>query len=181
MNESIISVRYSKALFNLSKDKSIIDAVKMDMETVFTLMNESEELQHVFQNPVLKPSKKGEIVKQLFPSFNTISLSFIDLLIKNRREEYLFDISRDFLKKYMQHKGIENAVFTSAIAVDSAMLEKVRAIVRSLLKTEVELSNVVEKKILGGFVLRVGDRQFDASVQAKLNKIKQKLVKTSIN
>jgi F-type H+-transporting ATPase subunit delta len=181
MNESIISVRYSKALLNLSKEKGILEAVKKDMEVIFSLMKESEELQLVFQNPVLKPSKKSEVIKLLFPTFNAISLSFINLLIKNRRDEYLFDISRDFLDKYMQYKGVETAVFTSAIEVDNATLDNIKNIIRSVLKTEVELSNNVDNKILGGFILRVGDRQFDASVQTKLNKIKQKLVKTSVN
>jgi F-type H+-transporting ATPase subunit delta len=181
MNESIISVRYSKALFNLAKEKSVIEAIKQDMETVFSLMKESEALQYVFQNPVLKPSKKNEVVKKIFTSFNPISLSFIELLIKNHREEYLFDISRNFLDKYMQHKGIETAVFTSVNKVDEAILEKVKKLIQTLLKKDVELSNVIDNRILGGFILRVGDKQFDASVQSKLNKIKQKLVKTSVH
>ena len=66
MNESIISVRYTKALFLLAKDKGLLDDIKSDMETVFNLMNDNEELQHVFENPVLKPSNKQEIVKEIF-------------------------------------------------------------------------------------------------------------------
>jgi F-type H+-transporting ATPase subunit delta len=181
MNESIISVRYSKALFNLAKEKGTLEVVKNDMDAVFTLMKESNELQLLFQNPVLKPSKKSEAVDQIFKSFNTSTLSFIKLLIKNRREEHLMDISRYFLDKYMHYKGIENATFTSATTVDKSMLENIKQLIRTLLKTEVELTTSVDERLIGGFILRVGDKQFDASVHSKLNQIKQKLVKATIN
>jgi F-type H+-transporting ATPase subunit delta len=180
MNESLISVRYTKALFNLSIEKGILEMVKLDMENVLAVMKESEELQNLFQNPVLKPSNKSEIVKQIFPFFNAVSLSFINLLIKNRREEYLYAILLDFLEKCMSYKGIENAVVISAVNIDKSTLENIKQLVRSLLKTEIELSNIANEKLVGGFILRVGDKQFDASVQSKLNKIKQRLFKTSV-
>ena len=56
MNESIISVRYTKALFASAKKKNLLEDVKSDMEIIFSVMNESKELLHVFQSPVLKPS-----------------------------------------------------------------------------------------------------------------------------
>jgi F-type H+-transporting ATPase subunit delta len=181
MNESLISVRYSKALFNLANEKNILDVVKNDIDVIYQLLSESNELQLLFQNPVLKPSKKSELVSQLFQSFNQSTLSFINLLIKKRREEYIFDISRDFINKYMHFKGIESAVFTSAISVDKSTLQNIKQLIHSMLNTNIELRNAVDERIIGGFVLRIGDKQFDASVQSKLNMIKQKLIKASIN
>ncbi len=131
MNESIISVRYTKALFLLAKEKELLDIVKNDMETVFNVMNDSDELQNIFQNPVLKPTKKQEIIKQVFTSFNGLTLSFINLLIKNRRENHLFDISRNFLDRYKQNKGIETALFTTATNMDLKMIEKVKDFIKT--------------------------------------------------
>jgi F-type H+-transporting ATPase subunit delta len=182
MNESIISVRYTKAIFSLANEKGILDVVKNDIELIFTLMNESEGLMQVFQNPVLKPSKKREIVKEIFgTTFHQITIAFINLLIDNRREVYLHSISRNFLTKYKHFKGIESGVFTTAILVDEKMLANVRTLVQNALKTQVELINHVDEKILGGFVLRVGDKQFDASVQSNFNKIRRKLLNTTVN
>lgn len=181
MNESIISVRYTKALFLLAKEKELLDIVKNDMETVFNVMNDSDELQNIFQNPVLKPSKKQEIIKQVFTSFNGLTLSFINLLIKNRRENHLFDISRNFLDSYKQNKGIETALFTTATNMDLKMIEKVKDFIKTSLKTDIELTNKIDQNIIAGFVIRVGDRQYDSSVKSNLNKIKKKLLNTSID
>ena len=181
MNESIISVRYTKALFLLAKEKGLLEIVKNDMEMVHNVMNESDELQHIFQNPVLKPTKKQEIIKQVFTSFNVLTLSFINLLIKNRRESHLFDISRNFLDRYRQNMGIETAVFTTATDMDSKMLDKVKDLIKTALKTGIELTNKTDQNIIGGFVIRVGDRQYDSSVKSNLNKIKKKLLSISID
>lgn len=181
MNESIISVRYTKAIFNLAKDKNIIDEVKADMELVYNLMSQSKELQIVFQNPVLKPSHKKDIVERIFIGFNKMTLSFLNLLIENRREEHLLDISRNFLMKYKQYKGIEQGAFITAMAVDEKVLDKVKTIIKQVLKTDIELTNEVNEHILGGFILRVGDTQFDASIESGLNKIKRKLLNTTAN
>ena len=182
MNESIISVRYTKSLFALAEEKGILDVVKNDMENIFAVMNESEELKLVFQNPILKPSNKQDVIKQLFgASFHPISLSFINLLIKNRREEHLHDISRNFMAKYRKKKGIETGTFTTAVTIKTETLDMIRVLIRKAMNIEVELSNSVDSRILGGFVLRVGDKQYDASVQSNLNKIKRKLLNTTVN
>jgi F-type H+-transporting ATPase subunit delta len=181
MNESIISVRYTKALFQLSKEKGLLDIVFSDMKTLFQFMNESEELQYVFQNPVLKPSKKEEIIDQVFKSFNPLTTSFIKLLIKNRREEHLHDISRNFLDFYSKDKGIENAVFTTSIFIDIEIANKLKSLLQKSLNAEVELTSKVDQKLIGGFILTIGDKQYDASVQSNLKKLKRKLLDTPVS
>ncbi len=181
MNESIISVRYTKALFNLAREKDLLDLVKADMEYVFNLMGKSKDLQMVFQNPVLKPSHKKEIIQQIFGSFNKVTISFINILIENRREEFLHDISRNFLSRYKQFKGIEQGTFITAFAVDKKVLDKVKTTIQQVLKTDSEITNEVNPNIIGGFILRVGDKQFDASIESNLNKIKRKLLNTTVN
>jgi F-type H+-transporting ATPase subunit delta len=181
MNESIISVRYTKAIFLLAKEKGLLDVVNNDMEIIFSFMNESNELQHVFKSPVLKPSKKQEIIEKVFHSFNKMTISFINLLIKNRRESHLFDISRNFLTWYKKHNGIETATFTTAVSMESLTYEKVRDLIKTVLKTEVDLTNRIDQNIIGGFIIRVGDRQIDSSVKSNLNKAKKKLLNASIS
>jgi len=182
MNESIIAVRYTKSLFALAKEKNLLDVIKNDMEAVYNIMNESEELKLVFQNPVLKPSNKYEIIDKVFgSSFQKITISFMNLLVKNRREEYLHDISRNFLAKYREFNGIEAGVFTTAVSVDPKIIANLKEVIKKTLNIEVELTSNVNEKILGGFVLRVGDNQYDASVQSNLNKFKRKLLNTTVN
>lgn len=180
MNESIIAVRYTKALFNLAKEKNLLEQIKADVEAMYVLIDQSDDLKLFIENPVIQPSKKSLIFKQVFQSFNPITLSFIDLLVKKKREEYLIDICRDFVSQYKKYRKIETAVFTTAVAVDAKVLEKVKELIKSGLKTDVELTGEVKSSLIGGFVLRVGDMQYDASVQTNLTKIKRRLTNSSI-
>ena len=181
MNESIISVRYTKAIFAIAVDKKSLEAVKADMDDIFAIMNESAELQAFFKNPVLKPSKKEELVKLIFPKFNFYTLSFINLLIQNRREEYLHSISRNFLDRYMKFKGIETGMVTTAVKMPEPILEKIKVLIQDALKKEVEISNKVDENIIGGMIIQIGDKQFDASVKSSLEKTKRTLLNASIN
>jgi F-type H+-transporting ATPase subunit delta len=181
MNESIISVRYTKALFLIAEEKGLLDNIKKDMEMIFSIMSENNELLYIFQNPVIKPSKKQEVVRNVFTSFHDLTISFINLLIKNRRENHLLDISRNFLSKYRQNKGIESAVFTTAVEMESGMIEKVKNLIKAALKTEIELSGKTDKNIVGGFIIRIGDKQIDSSVKTNLNKIRKKLLDTTVD
>jgi F-type H+-transporting ATPase subunit delta len=173
-------VRYTKALFQLSKEKEVVDIVFNDMKTLFQLMNESEGLQYVFQNPILKPSKKEEIIDQVFKSFNPLTTAFIKLLLKKRREGHLHDISRNFMDFYRRDKGIENAFFVTSVIVDNVIIEKLKNLLEKSLNKVIDLTSKVDQKLIGGFVLTIGDRQYDASVQTYLEKLRRKLLDTPV-
>ncbi len=180
MNESIISVRYTKAIFSIANEKRALEAVKADMEQIFNLMNESQELQMLFQNPVLKPSKKEELVREIFKDFNHYTLSFISLLIDNHREEYLHDISRNFLDRYRKFKGIESGILTTAVKIPDGTMENIRKQINASLQKDVELQNKVNEDIIGGLIIQIGDKQYDASIKSNLEKVKRRLLNTSI-
>jgi F-type H+-transporting ATPase subunit delta len=110
-----------------------------------------------------------------------MTLSFINLLIKNRRESHLYDISRNFLSKFRKYNNIESASLTTAIEIDSVLLEKVKNLIKTSLKTEIDLSTKIDNKIIGGFIIRVGDRQVDSSVKSNINKIRKKLLNATID
>jgi F-type H+-transporting ATPase subunit delta len=173
-------VRYTKAIFSVAIEKNALETIKDDMGQIHELMSHSQELQTLFQNPVLKPSKKEELVKQIFKSFNSYTISFICLLIKNRREEYLQDISRNFIDMYRKHKGIESGTITTAISISSETLDNIKKIIHSSLKKEVDLNVKVDENIIGGMIIQIGDKQYDASVKSGLEKMKRKLLNTSI-
>jgi F-type H+-transporting ATPase subunit delta len=181
MNESIIAVRYTKAIFSLAKEKNILDHVKSDIEIIYSVLNESPELRQFFENPVLMPSKKKEVIDHIFKSLHPQTLSFINLLIDNKREEYMHQIARNFLDKYRQYKGIQTVVFTSVVKIEEKTVTAIIELVKNIFKTDVELTSQLNEKIIGGFILRIGDKQFNASIHSSLNKIKRKLLNTTVN
>jgi F-type H+-transporting ATPase subunit delta len=98
------------------------------------------------------------------------------LLLTNHREAYLKNISRIFLDSYRKGAGYKEAKLISAIEIDTATVEQFKVFIRKHFNSEVDLTCSVDENLIGGFVLQVEDQQIDASVAAKLTKLKRELL-----
>lgn len=177
MNESKISVRYAKALFELGKEENLIETVIKDIQLVDEVCKTIPDFWLMVESPVVQTSQKRASVKLIFGErINAISLKFLDLVVQNRREIYLKDISRNFLALCRKDKGILAAKLTSASAIEKDSNEKLSKLLSESFNAKIELEEVVDKDIIGGFVLRIEDQQLDASVSNQLNQIKRELL-----
>jgi F-type H+-transporting ATPase subunit delta len=182
MNESIINVRYARALFSLAKEKGLLETTKADIETVVEVSNKSDEFRLFLESPVVKTSKKINLLNQIFSgSIHELTLNFLILITENRRETLIPDICRNFLDLLRKDMGIKTAVITTATPLPGETLKKARVILEKEFNTKIELSGKVNPEILGGIVLRVEDRQYDASIASQLKKIKTTFLETEIN
>jgi F-type H+-transporting ATPase subunit delta len=176
MNESIISVRYSKALFESALEKKIIDKVNNDMIFIQE-MCKAPETREFLANPVIPPSKKKEILHKLLEgNVENITLSLIDLIVKNGREHFLPGIARVFIHETMKYKGITEAVLTTAVPVDPKVKQQISELISGVFSTKIELKEVISPDVIGGFILKVDDNFIDASVKNKLRKIRKELL-----
>jgi F-type H+-transporting ATPase subunit delta len=177
MDEGKISVRYSRALLGLAREKQMIVSVKNDMEMIHHLFETIPEFNQVLQSSVTGMNEKREFFSNVFAkSINSITYSFLLLLLTNHRESYLKDISRNFLESYRKEMGFKAARLISAIKLDPDTVEQFRGLIRKHFNSEVDLTCEVDSKLIGGFVLQVEDQQIDASVEAKLKKLKRDLI-----
>jgi len=176
MNDSKISVRYSRALFLSALEKNILEKVNEDMVFISEVCKipEAKEFLH---SPIIFPSKKTEIFHSIFGSnVEKITLSLIDLVVKNGRESYLPAIARVFIYETKKYKGITESVLTTAVKVDDKIKKQISDLLSGIFNTKVELEDNIDKDILGGFILRVDDNYIDASIRNKLRKIKKELM-----
>jgi F-type H+-transporting ATPase subunit delta len=175
MNDSKISVRYSKALFQLALDNKLLDAVNSDMILISEVCK-TPEAKEFIHNPVIRPSKKTAIFHALFEgNVEAMTLSLIDLVVKNGRESYLPSIARVFIHETLKYHGITETYLTSAIEVNTQIKKEISALVADVFNTKVDLKENIDPEIIGGFVLRIGDKYIDASIRNKLRKIKKEL------
>lgn len=171
-----IAVRYSKALFRSAKEQKALDAVRADMEILLQAVTDLPELAQLLESPIVDTGKKINALAEIFSSrFNELSLNFIRLATENNREEYLPGMARHFIHLYKEEKGIQVATISSATGVEKQSLEQIRLLVKAAFKSEIELEEEIKEELIGGFVLRVEDRQLDASVKGKLAHIKKAL------
>lgn len=176
MNDSKISVRYSKALFQTALEKNNVDKVTADMLLIQEISKDTET--HEFlDSPVIPPSKKSAIFhKILGGNVQEITMSLVDLLVKNGRESFLPAIARSFIHETRVYKGITEAVLTTAVPVDEKVKTQISHMIAETFSTKVELKEVIDPDIIGGFILRVDDNYLDASLKNKLRKIKKELL-----
>jgi F-type H+-transporting ATPase subunit delta len=173
-----IAVRYARALFLSARQQAILDEVRKDMDMLLAAVSDLADLKSLLESPVVKTKKKTAILVSLFEGkVGDLALDFIRLVAGNGREEYLAAICRHFIKLYKEEKGIKMASIETASRLTSEIRQEMVAIITRAFNAEIELQEEVKKELIGGFVLRVEDKQLDSSVKGKLGRIKKELQK----
>lgn len=174
MIETKVAKRYAKSLIGLSNEKGNMEAVNADMKMFVQVCEENHNLELVLANPIIHSDKKRNILHGLFTErMNTITINFFDIVIRKGREKYLVNIAKEYIEEYKAIKGIRTAEIISAVGLDDKLRKQVYETVRNSTKSEVELIEKVDKKLIGGFILRLGDKQYDASILSSLRKLAQ--------
>ncbi|MCE4566685.1 ATP synthase F1 subunit delta [Maribellus sp. CM-23] len=181
MDQSAINVRYAKAFFSTAKEKKLLDTLKADIHSVLEICHSVPDFVLLLESPVVKTSKKAALIKQIFEGkVNPLTLNFLLLIVENKREVFIPGICRNFLDLSKKDQNIRSAVLTTASEANAATLQKIQELLEKELNATIELSTQVNPEILGGLVLRLDDKQYDASVASQLRKIKQNLLETEL-
>jgi len=176
MNDSKISVRYARAIFQSAQEKKILDKVYQDMIFISEICK-NKETKEFLHSPIIIPSKKEAIFhKMLEGNLEKITLSLLDLIVKNGRESFIPAIARNFIHETKKFKGITESVLTTAIKVDDNVRKQIIDLISKVFNTKVELKENLDPEIVGGFILQVEDNYIDASIRNKLRKIKKELI-----
>ncbi len=181
MNDSKITTRYAKALFNLSLETGKLAAVKNDIEMIYNVSNEVDLFNEVVHSPIIKTSKKKEIFKNIFAGqIDKTTSSFLDLVTENKREMFLKQMCLNFLALYRDLSKIKQVEIVTTEKLTPDFKNQITDIIRSTYNCTVEFNEKIDKNIIGGFILTIDDKQIDASVSTKLKKIEKEL-KSSVN
>jgi F-type H+-transporting ATPase subunit delta len=173
MSGSRAAIRYAKAVLSLATDQKSADAVNSDMKSIANAIAQSEDLRQMLQSPVVRSSDKKAVLTSVFTNANVATVNLIDTLISNKRLALLNDVAASYNNLYDQMRGTQVASVTTAVPLTDDLRTKVLAKVKELTGKEAEVKNIIDESILGGFILRVGDIQYNASIANKLNKLKR--------
>jgi F-type H+-transporting ATPase subunit delta len=169
-----IASRYAKSLLDLCIEKGQLDAAKADMVMLKGIMDESRDLRMMLSSPVVKADKKVDILHKLFDGkLNAITMGFITLLTRKGRESYLPEIVNSFLNQLRKHQGVTVAEVTSAVALDAGTRAKMLDAATNLAGGQVDLVEKVDTSLIGGFVLKVGDKQIDSAIANRIKALKR--------
>ncbi len=163
------ALRYAKATLNLAKEKNLADEVKKDMILIRDTIEENSDLEIMLKSPIIKSARKRSVLIAVFKTkINDITKGLIDVLIENKRLNLLPLVAKEYIVIYDFMKGIEVAHVTTAVPLTKELEKAILKRVHESVDTKVSIVNVVDPSIIGGFVLRVGDKEYDSSVAYRL-------------
>lgn len=178
MNYSAISIRYSKALYQLAREKNIMDDVYSDISAIQKIITETREFQYIIENPVIPTRTKINIVDKIFKNqVQEITYNFLVLIFQNKRDQHLPLILRNFIETYKSEKGIKTLVLKTAVIIEEKHKKEISQLVESAYHVEPEFEEIVDEDIIGGFILRMDDTQIDSSIATQLKIFKKKLIR----
>jgi len=168
------ALRYAKAILSLAKENGLETEVNADMQFINATISENDDLQTMLKSPVIKAADKKKVLNAIFTDkVNTISLGLFNLLQENKRMVMLQPIASQYTTIYDYLKSMNIAKVTTAVALTKEMEEKVLNKIVELTGNKTSIENIVDPSILGGFILRVGDLQYDASISNNFNELRR--------
>jgi len=169
-----ITLRYAAAFFDLATEKGLADKASEDMALLSNVCTSSHDFVRMLQNPVIHADKKKKVVTQIFgESVSKITLTFMNLMIRKRRERYLPSIAEAFDDLYKISKGIKTAYVTSAVSLVASEKTGVLDILRKLTDKKIDLVEKTNENLIGGFVINIDDYQIDQSLATKIKQLKK--------
>ena len=177
MSVGTVASRYAKSLIELAKEKQVVDTVYQDMLLFKQVSDQNRGLMLALGSPVVRHDKKLGILKGIFADkVNSVTYTIFTIITKKNREAILHHIADEFVKLYDDYRGIQKAQVVTSTPLTTDLKAQFEKIVAEATQKTVDLEEVVDEKLIGGYVLRVGDRQIDASLRSKLNQLKLDLL-----
>jgi len=177
MNRGPITVRYAKGLFELGKEKDVLDKLYKDSTLLLQHCREVKDFCLFLNSPVIKNSKKKEVAaKILGQEQHPFMLQFINLVIDHNREALLPDMVLFFEELYKKHKGIRNVKILTAVGLEQQYTEELQVFLERELNAPIELHHEVKPDIVGGVILIVDGKILDNSIAHQLKLMKKKIL-----
>lgn len=171
--------RYAKGLMQFATEINQAQPINQEMIDLKKALNDNRELVQFLNSPVLDAKRKNSIAKEIFKDFSQPTQNFIQLVISHGRGSGLKEIAVQYNDLYNQLNNIRKAEVVSAVQLDDAMVQQIVDQAKQTMGSDYsyEIENRVDPNLIGGFILRVGDKQVDSSVRSKLNRLKQEFDK----
>ena len=179
MSELRVASRYAKSLLDLAEERGELEQVKQDMDLFSKTLSENRDLRLLLRNPIVKHDKKLAILRAIFGGKVTVMTEkFFSIVTQHNRESSLVFIGDEFLKQYNLLRGMQVAQVTTAAPLDApTRLQLVQLVREQTGLPKVTLQEQVDEDLIGGFVLRIGDRLIDDSVSYRLRKLRTEFSK----
>ena len=179
MSGSKVAVRYAKAVLDQAHEGGVQDAVFSDMQSIAQTIDNSKDLRLMLQSPIIKIEDKKEALVKIFAQAAPLTHDLFRVLAINERMEALRHVAARYIDLYNQQRGIQVSHVTTAVELTEKLEKEVLSKVKELTgSNSVTIENKIDPSIIGGFILRVGDLQYNASIANQLGSLKREFSKS---
>ncbi len=181
MSTASIAARYAKSIIEMAVEKGALENLIEDVKD-FSGALKNRDLELLVRSPIIQSEKKLKIFKALFGSrYHELTNAFFGIVIRKGREPLLPEIVAEVQKQYKKLKNITTVYLTTAVKVSSETIDKIKAELKVLGEAsgEIEIHTKVDPGVLGGFILEIEGRVYNASVKEKLAALKQEILDNS--
>jgi len=182
MQNPRLASRYAKSLLDLAVERNSLEASLKDMQALSSICSMSRDFVLMLRSPVISADKKLSVVNEVLKSSKVSELthSFINLLVSKGRESNIPEIADAFITQYNTMKNIRTVNLTTAAPMSDSVKKSISEKIAGYMPSDtIDLKTTVDEKLIGGFVLEVEDKLYDASVRRSLNDIRAKVIDTS--
>ena len=173
------AIRYAKAVLDQANHANISEVVFGDMKSIQETLAGSKELRVVLQSPVVKAEDKKQALIQIFEKNSDVTKGLIQILTSNKRINLLGGVALAYVDLYSNSKGVKVATVIKAVAITPEIEANVLSKVKQMTGSEnVTINNTIDESIIGGFILRVGDLQYNVSIANQLGNLKREFSKS---
>jgi F-type H+-transporting ATPase subunit delta len=182
MSEYRVASRYAKSLIDLSKEQGSLDVVYKDMKDFLDTLKRNTQIEVLLKSPVITGDNKMAVLKKIFEkAYHKNTMALFDIVVRKNRAMFLHAIAQGFIEQYNTLNNIMKASVKTAYAIDDKLREEVKQFIEKYSGKKVELQTIVDPQLIGGLVIQMGDKLFDASIAGKLSKAKKELLNTYIS
>ncbi|TVR38805.1 MAG: ATP synthase F1 subunit delta [Bacteroidia bacterium] len=175
-NNHILNKRYARALLSLADENNILERSYMDMRKVCEVFAYNKELLIIMKSPMIRTAKKQNVLTHLFGKvLHPLILMYMTIIVRKQRGNMLEGIASAYLTVYKQYLGIEEVKLTTAFPLDDELRSKALTAAKKMTPHRIEFVEEVDPSIIGGFILNLGEKQYNASVKHRLQRFKKHL------
>ena len=173
--QSRAAIRYAKAIYEIADEENFIKEIFNDMIRINKLNRDSSDFKNLLSNSIIDNLDKKKAILSLLDKNNSITEKLLDLLIHNKRVAIISDIASCFIQLYNKNNNIKEAIVITASPIDKDLEKKVLSQIKIPAAKSINLINLVDSSIIGGFIIRFDGKEYNASVKQNLNNLKKEL------
>lgn len=172
--------RYAEAAFGIAERDGTVEQWLTELRTAADALS-TDDAMRVLANPAVPARDRHQVAQNILGDrVSGPPMNLIKLLLQRGRIERLPDVAREFRRLYDRREGITNAIVTSAAPLDDREVGALRERLEMMTGGRIDMTTLVDPSILGGLVVRLGDRLIDGSVRGRLQRLRSRLAAGAI-